>query len=591
MILRVYDSGKAHVTQNELAPVTLDGHHKVVQDVCWSVDDSCVLSASSDCTARLWVVHPPRPRTQPGTADEATVTASSTKTAAKHARVRRLENKLLPHPCHVYCARFVPHSDDDTVLQVATGAYDGVIRFWDVSSGRHKHGREDPLAELLTELSVHAHHVNSLVFDAAGVKMFSADESGCICVWVHSTATADASTPRSKQDVQLAPTWTHHQTVQDRETVGVAINRLHLHTSGRRVLVHGNDNVVRMLDLRTLSFMQHYHGTSTERAPVGSCFSGCGGFVLGGSDDGTALMWDVDTGAVVHTFAHLGISAAVTGVAFHPLDNLAAFCSYGHGQPVVVCRALPASAASHARYPELPSSAVPLASARTPLPTDPGAAAWYRSPSPSKHDLSHRGVPPPHATPHAVQVLGGVSPTNASGARSEEPLAGEYPPARSNLEDLQESRQRHVEKLLTDATAAIARRRMALEATSRIAVPIFSTLHPPTTTGIPGGGTPGTRAWVPGSSAWAPGSSARGGGMRDSPTEGAGRSSVASSLATDTSSGYKRYVACGVVILVPVVEAGCDSRVWWRVEEHHVQDRFKKGPSVVSSFPFSIYCL
>eukprot|EP00041_Stephanoeca_diplocostata_P036538 m.1339187 g.1339187 ORF g.1339187 m.1339187 type:complete len:1428 (-) comp24885_c1_seq6:89-4372(-) len=496
MILRIYDSGKAHVTAADLAPVTLDGHYKVVQDICWSADDTCVLSASSDCTARLWVVHQPHApgrRTAPddGAPDAA---KSTTRRAAQ-----RLENKLLPHPCHVYCARFVPDSSDGVGRHVATGAYDGVVRFWDVGPGRRKHGREDTLAQLLTELAVHDLHVNSLVFDKTGVKMFTADESGCICVWVRSTdATANAQTPRRSRAA-----WTHHQTVRDREMLGVGINRLHVHPSGRRVLVHGKDNVVRMLDLRTYTFMQHYHGTSTANSPVGSSISACGGFVLGGSDDGTALLWDADTGAVAHTFAHLGISGPVTAVAWHPLDNLAAFCSFGNGQPVVVCRAPPA-----------PTSALRRGGPLPPLAATTGAdTKFFRSPSPSLHDLTHStvaGVPTPA---RETKVPGAVLSPDG------EPWEGADPPVTSTMEDLQESRQRHVDKLLSNATAAITRRRLALEATSRIAVPIFTSLHPSAV----------------------PDAAARGVEVRMPVVGGTDRSSVASSLGTDASSGYKRH--------------------------------------------------
>ena len=43
-----------------------------------------------------------------------------------------------------------------------------------------------------------------------------------------------------------------------RETVlrGVPIDAVHMHHSGRRVLVHARDNIVRMLDLRTNLWMQ-----------------------------------------------------------------------------------------------------------------------------------------------------------------------------------------------------------------------------------------------------------------------------------------------------------------------------------------------
>ena len=39
----------------------------------------------------------------------------------------------LPHPCYVYCACFMSAKDERPL--VATGAYDGYVRMWDVEKG------------------------------------------------------------------------------------------------------------------------------------------------------------------------------------------------------------------------------------------------------------------------------------------------------------------------------------------------------------------------------------------------------------------------------------------------------------------------
>ena len=41
----------------------------------------------------------------------------------------------LPHPCYVYCACFVPNPLKDQSPVVATGAYDGCVRMWEIAEG------------------------------------------------------------------------------------------------------------------------------------------------------------------------------------------------------------------------------------------------------------------------------------------------------------------------------------------------------------------------------------------------------------------------------------------------------------------------
>ncbi len=51
----------------------------------------------------------------------------------------------LPHPCYVYCACFMPSatSSRDQIPLVATGAYDGSVRMWEVTKGLAKVSKEE----------------------------------------------------------------------------------------------------------------------------------------------------------------------------------------------------------------------------------------------------------------------------------------------------------------------------------------------------------------------------------------------------------------------------------------------------------------
>ncbi|KAM9354824.1 uncharacterized protein KZ484_012931 [Pholidichthys leucotaenia] len=107
------------------------GHLKIVYDLCWFRDDRSLLSASSDGTVREWNVE-----TLTGTAQ-----------------------KVLPHPCFVYCAQYHPTAQN----LVVTGVYDGLIRVWRLDV-------DDVNGHLLQEFEGHGSFVNAgfFFFDSEG---------------------------------------------------------------------------------------------------------------------------------------------------------------------------------------------------------------------------------------------------------------------------------------------------------------------------------------------------------------------------------------------------------------------------------------
>ncbi|KAB1275462.1 Jouberin [Camelus dromedarius] len=114
----------------------LCGHLNIIYDLCWSKDDRCILTASSDGTARIW------------------------KNEINNTNTFR----VLPHPSFVYTAKFHPAVKE----LVVTGCYDSVIRIWKVDM------REDP-AILIRQFDTHKSFINSLCFDIEGltIKPFS----------------------------------------------------------------------------------------------------------------------------------------------------------------------------------------------------------------------------------------------------------------------------------------------------------------------------------------------------------------------------------------------------------------------------------
>lgn len=77
---------------------------------------------------------------------------------------------------------------------------------------------------------------------------------------------------------------------------GNVINSLSLHPNGRKLLVHVRNSVLCMLDLRSYTIMQRYLGASNFKEHIRSTLSACGCFVIAGSEDGYAYVWNTETG-------------------------------------------------------------------------------------------------------------------------------------------------------------------------------------------------------------------------------------------------------------------------------------------------------
>jgi WD40 repeat protein len=67
------------------------------------------------------------------------------------------DRQRLQHPCFVYCARF--HPPKGAPAAVITGAYDGVLRVWNLATRQ------------VTELLGHSSSINAIELDASGVKV------------------------------------------------------------------------------------------------------------------------------------------------------------------------------------------------------------------------------------------------------------------------------------------------------------------------------------------------------------------------------------------------------------------------------------
>lgn len=276
----------------------LSGHFGIIYDMSWSPNGKELLTASSDGTVRSWDAN------------------------------RFVSNaiKLYPHPSFVYTAKHHPSSH--TII--VSGGYDKVVRIWSKQSdGLH--------GKLLREMAGHHGYINSIIFNHSGDQMLSGDSFGAICIWT-CVLSGNKERRRSKGmvDEDATKSWRISETLKLEEIKNTPINSLKMHPNGRKVLVHARDAFLRMLDLRSSAVMKRYLGAINQKEHIRSTTSTCGTFVVSGSEDGIAYVWNTETGDPVYEYNDLGYTSAICDVDFHPHENMIVFCSFGSGHPVLV---------------------------------------------------------------------------------------------------------------------------------------------------------------------------------------------------------------------------------------------------------------
>ena len=207
----------------------------------------------------------------------------------------------------------------------------------------------------------------------ATLQLFSGDSAGVVKVWDRHANLFD---------------WTLSTVVPARENLvgacwmvrcmtaaqGSPVSGLRLHPVNRQLLVHTRDNVIRMLDLRVMSYTHvrvHLHLTSHRRCfamfdccrrsgtrarrttrlpsaphsrhaahlfcPVGHARRCCvHALTVSGSEDGSIFAWKTDTAAVTQRYDDTEASQPIHQVVFHPHDNILAACSFGAPSPVLL---------------------------------------------------------------------------------------------------------------------------------------------------------------------------------------------------------------------------------------------------------------
>lgn len=280
----VYDVLSGHMEQ------VLYGHLGLIYDICWSTDDSHILTASADSTARVWKLGAVETHNQ---------------------------SEVLAHPSYVYVARFVPAAHH----VVVSGCYDHVLRVWTCC----KEGQYVTMQEVTSHLSF----VNALCFNSEGNVLYSGDRQGIIFVW----------------DVKISPNYRgkkktkilslkHEAKVPD--IVGNTINSICVHPGGFRLLVHTRDSQLRLVNHQHWTVTHTLQGALNVREQLRSCISPCGTWVVSGSEDGGLFVWNSDTGELAASVMDLPLYGTISCVDFHPHDHMMAVCSYSNESPVLI---------------------------------------------------------------------------------------------------------------------------------------------------------------------------------------------------------------------------------------------------------------
>src|SRR5436190_11576144 len=321
------------VTSKEIR--RFEGHSDAVQSVAISVDGQSVLTGSSDTTARLWNTatgaeirrfeHPAAVTSVSFSPDGEQILTGS------HDRKARLWDVQTGH----LVREFEGHSG--SVLAVAfsadgrrilTGSVDNTARLWDAHS-----------AHLLQELKGHSEPISSVAFAPDGTLLLTGSLDRSARCWdAHTGAelqvyraprrvfsavfspdgrqviTGNEGVPLKLDDeqrntVRVWDTRTGRQLRGFRpygsSAVSVAVSR-----DGKRVLVGAcgggfsiDDGRAQLWDVDKGCQLRMLEGQGVLSVDCVAC-SDDGRWLLVGSDDGAAWLWDAATGREVHRFQH-----------------------------------------------------------------------------------------------------------------------------------------------------------------------------------------------------------------------------------------------------------------------------------------------
>lgn len=283
------------------------GHFGLVYDLDWNCGDLCLSSASSDGSAKVWDV---------GAVIQNWENTAFAEDSSQTYLQRRDCIFTFHHPTFVYTAKFHPTYPNILI----TGAYDRKIRVWDLDSGNCIH-----------TIIGHKARITWIEFEPEGKRMYTADGGGVICVWSASMfSSAGGVNP-----------FTQIKYIEESELTASSITciRVDPRYPLEQLLVHSQDNVIRLLDLTTKKIKSRHSGIKCYMNAQKSKFSPDGRLVVCGSDNGRCYFWNTDNAELDNREGHcFGFSdqSTIYDVEWNYRDHMVAICSYGSPEPVRV---------------------------------------------------------------------------------------------------------------------------------------------------------------------------------------------------------------------------------------------------------------
>ena len=296
------------------------GHYEIVYDLSWSVTDDFLLSASSDLTVLVWNV------------------------SLHMGRVHEAGPAfILQHPSFVYSARFscvangVAYSGgsgrEEPPFVVLTGSYDRGLRVWDCSTS-------SPQLLPASVFPAHRGHINCMCTSALGDKVYTCDSHGDLKEWALTAhtipgggLTAELILLRNVGSVK--PIVGVPGAGMDRG-VADAIISIALHPNGRRLCLLSKGNDIIILELKSFAVIKNLRGARSANHPVAINTSPDGHYIVSGSEDGKACLWDLETGKMA-VLEHVNLrQQPIYQIAWNPKEHMFAVCSYGTGLPILI---------------------------------------------------------------------------------------------------------------------------------------------------------------------------------------------------------------------------------------------------------------
>ena len=339
---------------------TLRGHHGYVYELTWRPDSGAVATASADLTCKVWSL-----------ADAPNATAAAARgrdvddddAAAEPPRASAAVNDavddapgtaVLRHDSPVYAAAFAPAGSPAARGRpagvVATCARGGDLRLWCPASGH-------VLARLDLGQGAPA---TAAAWHPLGARLWAAVDGGAASGGAR-VVEAEVAASASPDPAVDAPVLVLHEVGRsaphslDRSGAGAPVSALVAHPGGRRVLAADRGSGLCFLASPGLAPARRLRGLQCESTPIRPAASPDGRWVLSGSECGSTLVWDAESGAAhrveggwggagpgAGTGAGAAVGAApVLAAAWSPVDHVVATCSLQPQAPVQIWRADP----------------------------------------------------------------------------------------------------------------------------------------------------------------------------------------------------------------------------------------------------------